>query len=40
VTVLAHHPVVESLPFVLPMLIVVAGVAVLTLRDRLRRRSR
>jgi hypothetical protein len=38
VTVLAHHPFLESLPFVLPMLIVVAGVAVLTLRDRRRQR--
>jgi hypothetical protein len=35
---LAHHPVVESLPFFLPMLVVVAGIAVLTLRDRRQRR--
>ncbi len=40
-TLIAHHPVVETLPFVLPMLIVVAGVAFLTVRDRRRaRRSR
>lgn len=38
-TILAHHPVVESIPFVLPMLIVVAGVALLTLRDRRRTRA-
>ena len=37
-TVLAHHPLLESLPFFLPMLIVVAGIAVLTLRDRRRHR--
>ncbi len=36
---LAHHPIVESLPFFLPMLVVVAGIAVLTLRDRRRRRQ-
>ena len=38
-TVLAHHPVVESIPFVLPMLVVVAGIAVLKLRDRRQRRG-
>lgn len=37
-TVLAH-PIVEAVPFVLPMLVVVVGVAFLTLRDRWRRRS-
>ena len=37
-TIIAHHPVVESLPFVLPMLVVVLGVAVLTIRDRRRMR--
>ena len=37
-TVVAHHPIVESLPFVLPMLVVVVGVAFLTLRDRRRQR--
>ncbi|HEX8121048.1 MAG TPA: hypothetical protein VF549_07260 [Solirubrobacteraceae bacterium] len=38
-TVIAHHSIVESLPFFLPMLVVVAGIAVLTLRDRRRQRS-
>ena len=37
-TILAHHALVQSLPFFLPMLVVVAGVAVLTLRDRRRQR--
>ena len=37
-TVIAHHPIVESLPFVLPMLVVVVGVAFLTVRDRRRHR--
>ena len=37
-TVLAHHPIVEALPFVLPMLVVVFGVAFLTFRDRWKRR--
>ena len=37
-TVLAHHPIIESLPFVLPMLVVVVGVAFLTVRDRRRQR--
>lgn len=36
-TILAHHPIVQSLPFFLPRLVVVAGIAVLTLRDRRRR---
>ena len=35
--ILAHHPLVQSLPFFLPMLVVVAGIAALTLRDRRRR---
>ncbi len=38
-TVIAHHPIVESLPFFLPMLIVVAGIALLTVRDRRRQRE-
>lgn len=39
-TVLAHHPILESMPFVVPMLVVIVGVAVLTLRDRRQRRRR
>ena len=37
-TVIAHHALVESLPFFGPRLVVVAGIAVLTLRDRRRQR--
>jgi hypothetical protein len=37
-TLLAHHPLLGSLPFVLPMIVVVAGVAFLTVRDRRRQR--
>jgi hypothetical protein len=33
--VLAHHPIVTAIPFVVPMLVIVAGLAVLMLRDRL-----
>jgi cytochrome c-type biogenesis protein CcmH/NrfF len=38
VTIIAHHALVETLPFFAPMLVVVAGIAVLTLRDRRRQR--
>ena len=37
-TILAHHALVLSLPFFLPMLVVVGGIAVLTFRDRRRQR--
>jgi hypothetical protein len=32
---LAHHPLVTAIPFVVPMLVIVAGLAFLMLRDRL-----
>jgi hypothetical protein len=32
---LAHHPIVTAIPFVVPMLVIVAGLAFLMLRDRL-----
>jgi hypothetical protein len=32
--VLAHHSIVEALPFFAPMLVVVGGLAVLMIRDR------
>jgi hypothetical protein len=32
---LAHHPIITAIPFVVPMLVVVAGLAFLMLRDRL-----
>ena len=34
---LAHHPLVASLPFVVPVLVLTAGVAVLAFRERRRR---
>ena len=37
-TVLAHHSLIEALPFFGPMLVVVAGILAITLRDRLRGR--
>jgi hypothetical protein len=33
--VLAHHALVTAIPFVVPMLVIVAGLAFLMLRDRL-----
>jgi hypothetical protein len=33
--ILAHHPVVTAIPFVVPMLVIVAGLAFLMVRDRL-----
>lgn len=36
--VLAHHALVTAIPFVVPMLVVVLGIAGLTLRDRAQRR--
>ena len=38
-TVLAHHALLSALPFFGPMLVVVAGIAALALRDRVRRRG-
>jgi len=32
---LAHHALVTAIPFVVPMLVIVGGLAVLVLRDRL-----
>jgi hypothetical protein len=32
---LAHHPLVTAIPFVVPMLVIAAGLAFLMLRDRL-----
>lgn len=32
---LAHHALVTAIPFVVPMLVIVAGLAFLMLRDRL-----
>jgi hypothetical protein len=32
---LAHHPIVTAIPFVVPMLVIVAGLAFLMVRDRL-----
>lgn len=37
-TIIAHHPIVTAIPFVVPLLVVVVGVAVLSLRDRRQRR--
>ena len=37
-TILAHHPLFTAIPFVVPMLVVVIGVAVLSIRDRRQRR--
>jgi hypothetical protein len=37
VTVTAHHALVQSLPFVVPVIVALVGIAVLTLRDRMRR---
>jgi hypothetical protein len=37
VTVIADHALLQALPFVVPMVVVVIGVAVLMLRDRARR---
>jgi hypothetical protein len=37
-TVIAHHALVTAIPFVVPMLVVVIGVAVLSIRDRRQRR--
>jgi len=39
VILVAHHPLLASLPFVLPVLALTAGVAVLAFRER-RRRAR
>ena len=39
-TVLAHHSLLAALPFFGPMLVVVTGIAALTLRDRRQRRRR
>ena len=39
-TVTAHHALVQSLPFVVPVLVTLVGIAVLTLRDRARRSRR
>ena len=39
-TVTAHHPLVQSLPFVVPVIVALVGIAVLTLRDRVRRPGR
>ena len=39
-TVIAHHALVTAIPFVVPMLVVVIGVAVLSIRDRRQRRGR
>lgn len=36
-TVTAHHALVQSLPFVVPVIVALVGIAVLTLRDRMRR---
>jgi hypothetical protein len=33
--ILAHHPIVTAIPFVVPMLVIVAGLAFLMVRDRL-----
>lgn len=38
-TVPAHHGLLSALPFFGPMLAVVVGIAVMTLRDRARRRG-
>jgi hypothetical protein len=37
VTVTAHHALVQSLPFVVPVIVALVGIAALTLRDRMRR---
>ena len=33
--ILAHHPIVTAIPFVVPMLVIVLGLGFLMLRDRL-----
>ena len=33
--ILAHHPIVSAIPFVVPMIVVAAGLGFLMLRDRL-----
>ena len=33
--ILAHHPIVTAIPFVVPMLVIVLGLGFLVLRDRL-----
>jgi hypothetical protein len=33
--ILAHHPIVSAIPFVVPMLVITIGLAFLMLRDRL-----
>ena len=36
---LAHHPLLTALPFVVPMLVIVGGLALMAVHDRLGARS-